>query len=153
MLRRLSLLLCGVAALTAQAVASPSLQFTDAWSPEAPPVAPVMAGYLTIHNPGQTDIAITGASCAEFNHVEIHDMLHEGGMMRMVKQEQLPIPAATTVKLEPGGMHVMFMKPKRVIKAGETLPVVFTLSNGETVQVSFTVRKHAMPAQHQHHNH
>jgi len=127
--------------------ASP-LQFEDAWSPEAPPVAPVMAGYVKISNTTQQSIAITAASCPDFNQVEIHDMQHKDGMMHMVKQDQLPIPAGQQVALQPGGMHLMLIQPKRTIKAGETLQVTFELSDGSSVTVPFTVKVRAMQGDH-----
>lgn len=132
------------------ASASQSLQFEDAWSPEAPPVAPVMAGYVKITNTGQQSIAITAASCADFNKVEIHDMQHKDGMMHMVKQEKLPIPAGQTVSLQQGGMHIMLMKPRRAIKAGETLQVTFELSNGSSITVPFAVKATGTQGNHHH---
>lgn len=132
-----------------------TLSFDNAWSPEAPPVAPVMAGYVQISNSGDKAIAITGASCPDFGKVEIHDMQQQDGMMRMVKQEQLVIPAGGEVELAPGGLHMMLMKPRRTIKQGETLDITFELDNGETVQVAFEVKPRPMQ-QHdgqQHHHH
>jgi copper(I)-binding protein len=133
-----------------------SLMFENAWSPEAPPVAPVMAGYVRIHNHSDQNITITGASCPDFNKVEIHDMQEQDGMMRMIKQDSLAIPAGQQVELAPGGLHMMLMKPKHPIKNGDTLPVTFELDNGETVEVSFEVRTRSMHNQHdgmQHHHH
>lgn len=132
-----------------------SLMFHNAWSPEAPPVAPVMAGYVQIDNNGDQDIAITGASCPDFNKVEIHDMKHQDGMMRMIKQDKLVIPAGKQVDLAPGGLHMMLMKPKHPIKNGDKLPVTFQLDNGETAEVNFVVKARSMQTQHNgmQHNH
>lgn len=135
-------------------VAAEPLQFSNAWSPEAPPVAPVMAGYVTIQNSSAQAVNITAASCSEFKHVEIHDMLEQDGMMRMIKQDSLTIPASGQVVLQRGGMHIMLMKPKRVIKAGEQLAVDFTTADGATYRVNFEVRQSVSSDDaHQHHHH
>lgn len=158
MLRFRQLLLFGL--LAAYLVASPAadaLQFEDAWSPEAPPVAPVMAGYVRISNSTTDDVAITGARCPDFNSVEIHDMFERDGMIRMVRQDRLTIPAGKTVELKKGGLHLMLMKPQRAINNGETLKVTFELANGDAITVPFTVKPRPADGmqhdQQQHHHH
>ncbi|MDZ7662416.1 copper chaperone PCu(A)C [Thiohalophilus sp.] len=126
--------------LMAGPASAQTLEFEGAWSPEAPPVAPVMAGYVRITNPGTEDVVITTARCPDFGKVEIHDMRHQDGMMRMIKQESLTIPAGEQIALAPGGMHLMLMKPQRAIKRGETLDVTFETAAGESINVPFEVK-------------
>ena len=45
-----------------------------------------------------------------------------------------------TVKLEPGGLHVMMHDLKRPLTVGEKVPLVIQLSGGGTVQATATVR-------------
>ncbi|MDR9436018.1 MAG: copper chaperone PCu(A)C [Thiohalophilus sp.] len=138
------------------AIAQP-LTFENAWSPEAPPVAPVMAGYVRISNDGSEDVSLTGAHCSDFARVEIHDMVERDGMMRMIKQESLTIPAGKQVELKPGSLHMMLMKPRRAIKRGETLEITFETASGESIPVTFEVKPQSARDQqhdnHQHHHH
>lgn len=156
MLRVRPLLRSGLLAgfLAASVANAGTLQFEDAWVPEAPPVAPVMGGYVRISNPGGEPVSITAAECPDFARVEIHDMQMRDGMMRMIKQDQLTIPADGQVELKPGGMHLMLMKPKRTFKTGETLEVTFRRDDGQSSTVTFEVRTRPMEgSQHQHHQH
>lgn len=133
--------------------ATESLQVSDAWIPEAPPVASVMAGYLTIHNPGKQAVTITGARSKEFAAVEIHETRMQDGMARMVRQASLVIPAGASVKFERGGLHLMLMQPKRGFKAGDSISIELVTDAGMLV-VNANVRAANLDDDmHHHHNH
>lgn len=54
-------------------------------------------------------------------------------MMKMRPVEKIEIPAESTVKLEPGGLHVMLFDLKKDLAAGDTVEVTLTFSGaGET---------------------
>jgi len=62
--------------------------------------------------------------------------LHEttkspNGVMEMHKIVQLPVPKGQTLKFEPGGNHVMVMKPDDTLKAGGTTEVTLTFAGGD----------------------
>lgn len=133
--------------------AAPVLQVEDAWVPEAPPVAPVLAGYLTLRNPSGRAITITGASCPDFARVEIHEMGMANGMMTMKQLDSLTVPAGGRVMLKPGGFHLMLISPKKAFQAGDTITVTFELDNGQRLVVQLPVKKRGMTgADHQHHH-
>jgi copper(I)-binding protein len=67
---------------------------------------------------------------------------------------QLVLEPGATVRLEPGGKHLMLMQPRRAIAAGEHVPVAFLLGDGSRVTASFEVRPaDAMDASGGHHEH
>lgn len=76
--------------------------------------------------------------------VEIHEMKHEGGMMRMRAIERLPLAAGQTVELAPGGYHVMLMGLAAPVQASATVPITLTFEDRagkrSTVEVSAPVR-------------
>ena len=152
-IRRLTLfaLLAGI--LTSGIASAGTLQFEGAWVPEAPPVAPVLGGYVQISNSGNKDVTITATASPDFANVEIHDMQMHEGMMRMIRQETLTIPAGGQVELKPGSFHLMLMKPKRTFKQGDTLEVTFSMADGQTATVSFEVKPREMHDGHQSHQH
>lgn len=123
--------------------AAPPLKVSDAWVAEGPPVASVLAGYLTIENPGSRDITITAARCPDFRAVEIHEMRMAGGMMEMRQLETLVIPAGGRVELAPGGFHLMLIKPNKVFRAGDTVTVTLQLDDGQSLAVPMPVKKRA----------
>ncbi|MDH5661117.1 MAG: copper chaperone PCu(A)C, partial [Gammaproteobacteria bacterium] len=107
--------------------AAESLKVINAWSPEAPPVAKVMAGYMTIDNLSNKDIKILSAKSNSFKRVEIHLTEMKDGMMRMTKQENLTIKANSHIELKQGGLHMMLMDKLEPIKSGSIIPVTLTL--------------------------
>jgi copper(I)-binding protein len=76
--------------------------------------------------------------------------------MRMRALPRIDLPAGQTVKLAPGGTHLMMLDLKQPMKPGDTVPLVLSLqptgagqSSLTTVTVEAEVRTGA-PAQHQH---
>jgi len=139
--------------LISTANAADSLQIENAWSPEAPPVAKVMAGYMKINNLSNKDIKILSAKSDLFKHVEIHLTEMSDGMMRMIKQENLKIKAKGHIELKPGGLHMMLMGKLKPVKAGSVIAVTLTLDNGETITIKLKVKVDNAPQMMHHHHH
>ena len=85
---------------------------------------------------------------------EIHSTKMEGGVMRMAAVDGVELPANRTVKLAPGGYHVMLMDLKRTLKAGERVPLRLTFElagkKRETVEVDVEVRSVTGETKHGH---
>ncbi len=133
--------------------AADSLQVENAWSPEAPPVAKVMAGYMKITNLTNNDIKILSAKSNLFKRVEIHLTEMSNGIMRMIKQENLNIKAKGHIELKPGGLHMMLMGKLKPIKADSVIAVSLTLDNGETINLNLAVKNEPQEEHHHHHHH
>ena len=128
------------------------LDIDDAWVAEAPPVAPVMGGYMKIENETDKPISITRASCPDFEIVEIHEMSMSGGMMKMREIEKLVVPANGKVELKPGGYHLMLIKPKKPFKKGDTLMVTLHTADGQSQAVKMEVKERKASDDHQQHH-
>jgi len=120
--------------------AASSLKIENAWSPEAPPVTKVMAGYMKIHNLGGTDVKILSAKSSLFENIEIHLTEMKNGMMRMVKQENLNIKAKDHIELKPGGLHMMLIGKLKPIKSDSVIPLTISFDNGETISINLEVK-------------
>ena len=131
--------------LISSAHAESSIKIENTWSPEAPPVVKVMAGYMKIHNLSNKDIKIKSATSKLFNKVEIHLTEMKNGMMRMIKQEDLNIEAKGHIELKPGGLHMMLMGKLSPIKKGSVIPVTLTFDNGETINIKLKVKTDNKP--------
>lgn len=143
-----TLLLTGTAAN-----ATDSITIENAWSPEAPPVTKVMAGYMKINNISQKDIKIKSAKSNLFKRVEIHLTEMKDDMMKMIKQDNLNIKAQGHIELKPGGLHMMLIGKLKPIQAGAVIPVTLTLDNGETINLKLNVKvndSHEMMHNHHH---
>lgn len=139
--------------LVSSAYSADSIKVKDAWSPEAPPVAKVMAGYMKINNPTNKDIKIKSIKSDLFNRVEIHLTEMKNGMMSMVKQNNLNIKAKSQVELKPGGLHMMLIGRKQPVIKGSVITVTLTFDNGEKTNIDLIVKDEAQTEQHHHHNH
>lgn len=134
------------------AFAAEPLQIKDAWSPEAPPVVPVMAGYMQIYNPGDKPVTIDAISSPQFGLVQIHKTVTENNLSRMIHQPSLVIPPKQTVALQRGGLHIMLMQKKSTLKRGDHIALTLTLDNKQQLTVDLQVRE-AQLDDHSHHHH
>jgi len=117
----------------------------DAWIREAPPNAVALAGYMVMENPSDKEQSLVNAASAAFDMVMIHRTVHEGGMAHMKHQKAVTIPAKGHIAFAPDGYHLMLMKPKQSLRAGDRVPVDLIFSDGSQIAVGFEVRK-GMPA-------
>jgi hypothetical protein len=118
-----------------------ALKIADASSRPTPPGAPTAAGYLTITNTGRAPDQLVGGDSPLAGKVEIHQMSMTSGIMRMrVVPGGLPIPAGQTVRLEPGGYHLMLIGPKRAFRIGDSIPVTLRFQRAGTVRIDLDVQ-------------
>jgi copper(I)-binding protein len=116
-----------------------ALVVENAWV-RATPGADIAAAYLTLRNVSATTVTVTGVESPIAGHAMIHETKVEGGQSKMRPHEQLVIAPGATVKLEPGGLHVMLHDLKQPLTVGQTVPLVILLAGGGSVQVTAAVR-------------
>jgi periplasmic copper chaperone A len=110
------------------------------WSRATPKGADTGAGYLVIHNNGATSDKLTGGS-ADFATVEVHEMKTENGVMQMRElKDGLAIPAHGTVRLSPGGYHIMFTHLTKPLEKGSKVTATLNFEHGGSVAVEFPVQ-------------
>ncbi len=118
-----------------------ALKISDAWIKNLPPVVPMRAGYLTIENDSNRAINIIAVESEVFTQVDIHESIEKNGMMSMQPLSHLIVPAGATVKLAPGGIHLMMMQPKIALKPGDRVDISLRFESGDTQTMHMTVRK------------
>lgn len=123
------------------ALACGDLTISDAWVRAAPPTASVMAGYLTFANDSDEPVSVTAAASPSFERVEIHDMTHENGVMRMRKLDRIEIAPGAKAELAPGGRHLMLIQPKGAFAVGDEIEVTLTLCGEHAQVVKLPVRE------------
>lgn len=137
----LSLLLAASLATPALAdVTAGTLVVSEPWTRATPPGARVGGGYLTVTNTGvEADTLVSVASTAS-EKTELHMMKTEDGVMTMRPAEGgIEIPAGGTLTLEPGGYHIMFIRPKAPFKQGESVPLTLNFAKAGAVRVELVV--------------
>ena len=92
----------------AEDVKAGDLVITQAWSRATPSGAKIGGGYLTIENKGSAPDKLIGVSADIAGKVEVHEMASNNGVMKMRPLDKgLTIEPGKTVKLAPGGYHLM----------------------------------------------
>jgi len=104
---------------------------------------------------GKSAVRLVSAESPAAKTVEVHSMRMEEGVMKMSPVKGVDVPAGKTVKLAPGGYHVMMMGLEKPLSAGERVPLklMFELADKkrETVELSVEVRDiRGKPAEHSH---
>jgi len=130
--------------------AGATLSAHDAWVAPTPAGVDVAAGYLTITNPTNAPDHLLSATSLRAERVEVHEMSMDGAVMRMRPLDRLEIPAGGTVRLGPGGNHLMFFGVSEPFAQGQNIPVSLVFEHAGTIEVTLPVRRNA-PATHNAH--
>jgi copper(I)-binding protein len=137
----ISLLLGSAAVASAQDVKAGDLVISQAWSRATPGGAKVAGGFLTIENKGTAPDKLISVSADIAGKAEVHEMATDNGVMKMRPLDKgLAIEPGKTVKLAPGGYHLMLQELKGPFREGEKVPVTLTFEKAGKVAVSLDVQ-------------
>lgn len=118
------------------------------WTRATPQGASVAAGYLVIENRGAAlDRLISVSVPADVaGRAEIHEMAVQDGVMRMRPLPRgIEIAPGFTVKLEPGGLHLMFLDLKRPLAKGDRFKGTLKFERAGDVEVEFVTEAMGAP--------
>lgn len=116
------------------------LRVDDAWIKHLPASVPVRAGYMTLFNPLDRGVTIVAARSDDFASVEFHRSFMQDGMMRMEQLQLLQVDAGASLRLEPGGLHLMLMQPVNPGSPGDTRRISLEYDDGSVQELAFEVR-------------
>jgi copper(I)-binding protein len=139
-----------LAALSAVVIAAPvraddvkagDLVISQAWSRATPGGAKVAGGFLTIENKGSAPDKLVKVIADIAGKAEVHEMAMDNGVMKMRPLDKgLVIDPGKTVKLAPGGYHLMLQELKGAFKQGDKVPVTLEFEKAGKVAVSLDVQ-------------
>lgn len=124
----------------AGALHAADVQVSDAWAKATLPGQKVGAVYLKIRSAGAA--RLVGGATPRAGRVEIHEMRHEGDVMKMRKLDGVALPAGAEVALAPGATHLMLMDLGQPLKPGETVQLTLVIEQGgkrSTIEVGAPV--------------
>jgi copper(I)-binding protein len=125
----------------AEDIKAGDLVISQAWSRATPNGAKIAGGYLTIENRGAAPDRLIGGSGDIAGKVEVHEMSMNNGVMTMRPLDKgLAIEPGKTVKLAPGGYHLMMFDLKGPLKQGEKVPVTLQFEKAGKVNLSLDVQ-------------
>ena len=114
---------------------------SDAWVRPSTGTSEPVAAYMVITNGMGTDDALIAASSPAASSVELHETTTDtSGMTGMKPLARLDVPAGSTVRLAPGGVHLMAMGVTQPLKVGDTLELDLTFEHAGRVPVQAEVR-------------
>lgn len=133
-----ALLACGAL----PAIAQTGIEVSNAWTRATVAVQKTGGIYLDIRSAAPA--RLVGAASPAAARVELHNMKMEGGVMKMSPVDAIDLAAGKTVKLAPGGYHIMMLDLKQPLKAGSSVPVTLTFERADrtrtTVETTAAVR-------------
>jgi periplasmic copper chaperone A len=125
----------------AEDIKAGDLVISQAWSRATPNGAKIAGGYLTIENKGTAPDKLIGGNGDIAGKVEVHEMSMNNGVMTMRPLDKgLVIEPGKTVKLAPGGYHLMMFDLKGPLKQGDKVPVTLVFEKAGKVNVSLDVQ-------------
>jgi|SRR5690625_2072188 len=134
------LIVAAFVTVTTVAMADPVVEIEDAYVRATPPGTDVTAGYMRLRNTGETGVRLVAAQTDVAEYVELHDHIHEDGVMKMRQVEAIELPAGAEVALEPGGLHLMMFRLGEPLAAGRVVNLRLEFSDGERRDIQAEVR-------------
>lgn len=143
----------GVALAACCSAASAEIVVDAAWVRAAPPGATMLAGYATLRNSGSEAVRMVGIDSKAFESVEMHRTEEVDGVSRMRPVAAIDIPPGGEAVLEPGGLHLMLIRPRQALAEGDAVTLRLRFADGRTVDAAFPVQRRAGEDPHAGHHH
>ena len=106
------------------------------------PAAATMSVYATIANGAAADTLFSIETPAAQTAL-LHSTMDHGGMQMMHAVTFFPIPTDSTVRLAPGGTHIMLEGLSRQFTSGDSIPLVLVFRRGGPSPVTAKVVTYA----------
>jgi len=116
-----------------------TLRISGPFTRATPPGAKVAGAFLSIENQGKEADRLVSASSPVAGLVEIHEMVVDGGLMKMRAVKGIDLKPGATVELRPGGYHVMLQDLRQPLKPGEQFPMLLTFEKAGVVEIKVNV--------------
>ncbi len=111
------------------------------WVGAPPPDAFALGAFAVLKNPTDHTIVLQQAKATGFDSVQLHKSINKNNMHRMIRIQELRIPAKSQVVLKHGSYHIMLMGVHHEPKPGDSLPITLVFSDHSQKIVEFKVSK------------
>ncbi len=129
-----------------------SIMVMYGWVRLTPPIAKNGAAYFTLHNSSDKDVTVVDVKTSISEKANLHDVVFNMGMAKMIHLKELVIPAGNMIAFKPGGKHLMLINLKEKLQIGKEISFTFILSNGEEITSVMKVKAddNGNSSEHQH---
>ena len=97
------------------------------------------AAYFVVRNTGKQSVTLMSASTPVAKRAELHTHLVEKNVMRMRRVDNVSIEPGKSLKLKPGGHHIMLMGLNKKLSKGDVFPLTLRFDKGASVTIDVTV--------------
>ena len=115
-----------------------NIEVTDAWARPTRGDAPG-AVYVTIENKGGQDDRLVSVMTDHAAMAMVHQTEMSGGVARMRMAGEINVPAESSIKMIPGGTHIMLEGLRTPLRTGDSFPLVLKFRESEEERVSVRV--------------
>jgi copper(I)-binding protein len=131
------LLIAGLvgAALAGEVATLGPLEIDTPWARASIGTGRPAAAYVTIRNTGDQPDRLIRVETPVAARPEVHEMVHDGGAMKMRSAGPLEIPPGGEVRLEPGGLHIMLMQLRQPLEQGAEVPLTLVFEKAGAITV------------------
>jgi len=141
------------ALLLAAAAAKADINWENVWVRAMPPAQTMTAAYGVITNGGTDTVIINGGSADFAKRVELHKSIQEGDSVRMAPMGAVELAPGESLKLMPGGAHIMLMGISDMPTAESTVSLCLTTQEGANCTTAQVLRKGPQSDHDAHHLH
>lgn len=138
-MKRVFVLVLSAALLLSACGAREGLEVREAWA-RTSTQGMNSAVYFVIQNHNAGADELTGAASDAAEVVEIHETKMEGDVMKMNRVEAVALEPSAKVEFKPGGYHVMLIRLKQNLKAGDEITVTLQFRDSPDITVQATVK-------------
>lgn len=103
------------------------------------PTIKTAAIYVTLMNHGATDDTLLNVTTPAADSAALHTSTDNNGVMEMRETGALPLAANATVKLSPGGTHIMLSNLKAPLKVGDIVQVTLQFAKAGNIIIDVPV--------------
>jgi iron complex outermembrane receptor protein len=109
------------------------------WSRPTAPGMPMGVAYVTLENRGTAEDVLVSASTPAATRVEFHQTTLSEGIARMRPLARVVLPPGKSVKVEPGGIHMMLVDLKQPLQAGTQVPLTLVFRDAGKAEVLLNI--------------
>ena len=135
-MKRLSILAVTAGCLMSfQAMAATIAEMVEVSNPYVrmvPPNAPATAAFMELKNTSGKDHALVSAKAYINKTTELHNHIHDNGVMRMRQVQKIDLPAGQSTALKPGGFHIMLIGLDAPVEKDQKIKIDLTFDDGST---------------------
>lgn len=134
----LSLLLLLAAPL---AMASKAIDVMHPYARAVPPGQSNSAIFMMLKSNSPLPVSLVKAQSSVADNVELHAHMVDNGVMKMRQVSEITVPGNGSIKLQPGGYHIMLIGLKQDLNEGDKVRVRLYFSNNSMSVIDLPVKK------------